>query len=85
MMMANKFVVYFTRNWYLFEFEVKGFDLLFQQQVERRTSLTPPERPDVSWDNYASADAGRAPCLSRHLIAKENAKAFKATVAMVRI
>ncbi|KAL8610585.1 Ankyrin repeat domain-containing protein 13C [Nucella lapillus] len=52
------------------------------QQVERRQSLTPPERPTVTWEEYCQSQTGRPPCLGRQLMAKENSKAFKATVAM---
>ena len=46
--------------------------------------MTPPERPPVTWEDYIQAQPGQTPCLGRQLMAKENAKAFKATVAMVR-
>ncbi|XP_025109257.1 ankyrin repeat domain-containing protein 13C-like isoform X2 [Pomacea canaliculata] len=52
------------------------------QQVERRQSLTPPEPCSVIWEEYIQAEPGRPPCLGRPLVAKESAKAFKATVAM---
>ncbi|XP_076441536.1 ankyrin repeat domain-containing protein 13C-like isoform X1 [Babylonia areolata] len=51
-------------------------------QVERRRSMTPPSRSSVTWEEYMTAPAGTPPCLARPLIAKENSKAFKATVAM---
>ncbi|XP_076441537.1 ankyrin repeat domain-containing protein 13C-like isoform X2 [Babylonia areolata] len=50
--------------------------------VERRRSMTPPSRSSVTWEEYMTAPAGTPPCLARPLIAKENSKAFKATVAM---
>lgn len=53
-----------------------------QQLARRRASLHPPPRSTVSWEEYASAAPGEAPCLGRRLIYKETRKSYKATLAM---
>ncbi|XP_033737390.1 ankyrin repeat domain-containing protein 13C-like isoform X2 [Pecten maximus] len=49
---------------------------------QRRPSLNPPERPNITWEEYMSAPAGKPPCLGRQWIPKGSSKSFKATVAM---
>nr|XP_040041078.1 ankyrin repeat domain-containing protein 13C isoform X1 [Gasterosteus aculeatus aculeatus] len=48
----------------------------------RRQSLTAPSPNTVSWEEYITADNGRAPHLGRELVCKESKKNFKATIAM---
>ena len=49
----------------------------------RRSTLTPPEPPDVTWEDYIGAEAGSAPVIARERKSKHNSKSFRATVAMV--
>lgn len=49
----------------------------------RRKSLPKPPANRYTWNQYITAEAGRAPCVGRDLQCKENSKSFKATVAMV--
>ncbi|KAJ8377828.1 hypothetical protein AAFF_G00251470 [Aldrovandia affinis] len=48
----------------------------------RRQSLTSPSPNTLSWEEYITAEHGRAPHLGRELLCKESKKNFKATVAM---
>ncbi|XP_039985059.1 ankyrin repeat domain-containing protein 13C isoform X1 [Xiphias gladius] len=48
----------------------------------RRQSLTPPSPNTISWEEYITADNGKAPHLGRELVCKESKKNFKATIAM---
>ncbi|XP_050005427.1 ankyrin repeat domain-containing protein 13C isoform X3 [Alexandromys fortis] len=48
----------------------------------RRQSLTPPPQNTITWEEYISAENGKAPHLGRELVCKESKKTFKATVAM---
>ncbi|XP_014261747.1 ankyrin repeat domain-containing protein 13C isoform X2 [Cimex lectularius] len=48
----------------------------------RRSSLTPPANPRVSWEEYINSEPGEYPTLGRKLVHKETTKAFRATVAM---
>ncbi|XP_029425719.1 ankyrin repeat domain-containing protein 13C isoform X5 [Nannospalax galili] len=48
----------------------------------RRQSLTPPPQNTITWEEYISAEHGKAPHLGRELVCKESKKTFKATVAM---
>ena len=52
-------------------------------QPARRPSLPPPERTDVSWEDYIDAPAKSAPHLGRPVQSKENTKTFKAMIATV--
>ncbi|KAG7269280.1 hypothetical protein CRUP_027275 [Coryphaenoides rupestris] len=45
----------------------------------RRPSLTPPAPNTISWEEYITADNGKAPHLGRELVCKESKKNFKAT------
>ena len=51
-------------------------------ETTRKSSLTPPSEPDLSWQNYINSSAGEPPCLGREHLCKESRKTFKATVAM---
>ncbi|XP_073752632.1 ankyrin repeat domain-containing protein 13C isoform X3 [Callorhinus ursinus] len=48
----------------------------------RRQSLTPPPQNTITWEEYISAENGKAPHLGRELVCKESKKTFKATIAM---
>ncbi|NXD10312.1 AN13C protein, partial [Nothocercus nigrocapillus] len=48
----------------------------------RRQSLTPPSPNTITWEEYISAENGKAPHLGRELVCKESKKTFKATIAM---
>ncbi|KAI1883244.1 hypothetical protein AGOR_G00243220 [Albula goreensis] len=48
----------------------------------RRQSLLAPSPNTLSWEEYITAEHGRAPHLGRELVCKESKKSFKATVAM---
>ncbi|KAL4235952.1 Ankyrin repeat domain-containing protein 13C [Mactra antiquata] len=50
------------------------------KEFERRRSITPPELPDTSWEEYISSE--QTPCIGRPQISKESIRAFKATIAM---
>lgn len=52
------------------------------KEFERRNSLSPPELPNITWEEYITAPVGHAPCIGRHTISKESNKQFKATIAM---
>ena len=51
--------------------------------VEQRSSLNKPPKPNVTWSEYISAAPGKYPCLGRPIICKTKNKRLKLTVAMV--
>jgi len=53
-------------------------------QVRRRKSLTRPQPPAATWQDYVNAPKGKPPCLGRAWKSKESTKTFKATLAMSR-
>uniref|UniRef100_A0A8C6Q494 Ankyrin repeat domain 13C n=1 Tax=Nothobranchius furzeri TaxID=105023 RepID=A0A8C6Q494_NOTFU len=72
-----------VRNKAIMESLSKGGNLIDQNfESTRRQSLTPPSPNTLSWEEYISADNGKAPHLGRELVCKENKKNFKATIAM---
>ncbi|MED6270596.1 Ankyrin repeat domain-containing protein 13C, partial [Characodon lateralis] len=71
------------RNKAIMESLSKGGNLIEQNfESTRRQSLTPPLPSTISWEEYITADNGRAPHLGRELVCKESKKNFKATIAM---
>lgn len=71
------------RNKTIMENLSKGGNLPEQNfEPVRRQSLTPPSFSTVSWEEYITAENGKAPHLGRGLVCKESKKNFKATVAM---
>ncbi|CAL8253127.1 unnamed protein product [Merluccius merluccius] len=71
------------RNKAIMESLSKGGNLIEQNfEPARRPSLTPPSPNTISWEEYITADNGKAPHLGRELVCKESKKNFKATVAM---
>ncbi|KAM9384818.1 ankyrin repeat domain-containing protein 13C-A isoform 2-T2 [Pholidichthys leucotaenia] len=71
------------RNKAIMESLSKGGNLIEQNfEPARRQSLTPPSPNTVSWEEYITADNGKAPHLGRQLVCKESKKNFKATIAM---
>ncbi|KAJ3599516.1 hypothetical protein NHX12_033475 [Muraenolepis orangiensis] len=71
------------RNKAIMESLSKGGNLVEHNfEPARRPSLTPPAPNTISWEEYITADNGRAPHLGRELVCKESKKNFKATVAM---
>ncbi|KAK5623710.1 Ankyrin repeat domain-containing protein 13C-A [Crenichthys baileyi] len=71
------------RNKAIMESLSKGGNLIEQNfEPTRRQSLTPPSPSTISWEEYITADNGRAPHLGRELVCKESKKNFKATIAM---
>ncbi|MBN3307323.1 AN13C protein, partial [Amia calva] len=71
------------RNKALMESLSKGGNLIEQNfEPVRRQSLTPPSPNTISWEEYISAENGKAPHLGRELVCKESKKNFKATIAM---
>ncbi|XP_040041079.2 ankyrin repeat domain-containing protein 13C isoform X2 [Gasterosteus aculeatus] len=71
------------RNKAIMESLSKGGNLIEQNfEPARRQSLTAPSPNTVSWEEYITADNGRAPHLGRELVCKESKKNFKATIAM---
>uniref|UniRef100_A0A3Q1ENK3 Ankyrin repeat domain 13C n=1 Tax=Acanthochromis polyacanthus TaxID=80966 RepID=A0A3Q1ENK3_9TELE len=71
------------RNKAIMESLSKGGNLIEQNfEPVRRQSLTPPAPNTISWEEYITADNGRAPHLGRELVCKESKKNFKATIAM---
>ncbi|XP_034035055.1 ankyrin repeat domain-containing protein 13C-A-like [Thalassophryne amazonica] len=71
------------RNKAIMESLSKGGNFIEQNfEPVRRPSLTPPSPNTISWEEYISADNGRAPHLGRELVCKESKKNFKATIAM---
>lgn len=71
------------RNKAIMESLSKGGSLTEQNfEPVRRQSLTPPPQNTITWEEYISAENGKAPHLGRELVCKESKKTFKATVAM---
>ncbi|KAM4896169.1 ankyrin repeat domain-containing protein 13C isoform 2-T2 [Sylvia borin] len=71
------------RNKAIMESLSKGGNLMEQNfEPVRRQSLTPPSPNTISWEEYISAESGKAPHLGRELVCKESKKTFKATIAM---
>uniref|UniRef100_A0A8C7MZ62 Ankyrin repeat domain-containing protein 13C-like n=1 Tax=Oncorhynchus kisutch TaxID=8019 RepID=A0A8C7MZ62_ONCKI len=71
------------RNKAIMESLSKGGNLVEQNyEPQRRLSLTAPDPNTISWEEYISAEHGKAPHLGRELVCKESKKNFKATVAM---
>ncbi|XP_030629664.1 ankyrin repeat domain-containing protein 13C-like [Chanos chanos] len=71
------------RNKAIMESLSKGGNLTEQNfEPMRRPSLSAPEPSSLSWEEYISAEHGKAPHLGRELVCKESKKNFKATVAM---
>ncbi|MEJ1276850.1 ankyrin repeat domain 13c [Cricetulus griseus] len=71
------------RNKAIMESLSKGGSLAEQNfEPVRRQSLTPPPQNTITWEEYISAENGKAPHLGRELVCKESKKTFKATVAM---
>ncbi|XP_029005072.1 ankyrin repeat domain-containing protein 13C-A isoform X2 [Betta splendens] len=71
------------RNKAIMESLSKGGNLIEQNfEPTRRQSLTPPSPNTISWEEYITADNGKAPHLGRELVCKESKKNFKATIAM---
>ncbi|MGH0160978.1 UNVERIFIED_CONTAM: hypothetical protein FKN15_047655 [Acipenser sinensis] len=60
--------------------EQKVYQRIHHEPV-RRQSLTQPTPNTISWEEYISAENGKAPHLGRELVCKESKKNFKATVA----
>uniref|UniRef100_A0A8C0IAB2 Ankyrin repeat domain 13C n=1 Tax=Bubo bubo TaxID=30461 RepID=A0A8C0IAB2_BUBBB len=71
------------RNKAIMESLSKGGNLMEQNfEPVRRQSLTPPSPNTITWEEYISAENGKAPHLGRELVCKESKKTFKATIAM---
>ncbi|KAM4871731.1 ankyrin repeat domain-containing protein 13C [Thomomys bottae] len=71
------------RNKAIMESLSKGGSLIEQNfEPVRRQSLTPPPQNTITWEEYISAENGKAPHLGRELLCKESRKTFKATIAM---
>uniref|UniRef100_A0A673JP06 Ankyrin repeat domain-containing protein 13C-like n=1 Tax=Sinocyclocheilus rhinocerous TaxID=307959 RepID=A0A673JP06_9TELE len=72
------------RNKAIMESFSKGGGSIIEQSFEpvRRQSLTAPSPNTISWEEYITAETGKAPHLGRELVCKESKKNFKATVAM---
>ncbi|KAJ7401493.1 ankyrin repeat domain-containing protein 13C-like protein [Pitangus sulphuratus] len=71
------------RNKAIMESLSKGGNLMEQNfEPVRRQSLTPPSPNTITWEEYISAESGKAPHLGRELVCKESKKTFKATIAM---
>uniref|UniRef100_A0A3Q3W590 Ankyrin repeat domain-containing protein n=1 Tax=Mola mola TaxID=94237 RepID=A0A3Q3W590_MOLML len=68
------------RNKAIMESLSKGGNLI--ESTNMRPSLTPPSPSTISWEEYVTADNGKAPHLGRELVCKESKKNFKATIAM---
>ncbi|XP_073845093.1 ankyrin repeat domain-containing protein 13C [Musca autumnalis] len=51
-------------------------------EVVRRSSLPPPPKPSISWEQYINAETGKCPQLGRPPVHKQSNKSLKATVAM---
>nr|KAF6503845.1 ankyrin repeat domain 13C [Rousettus aegyptiacus] len=61
--------------------EQKVYQRIHHEPI-RRQSLTPPPQNTITWEEYISAENGKAPHLGRELVCKESKKTFKATIAM---
>ncbi|RXN23006.1 ankyrin repeat domain-containing 13C [Labeo rohita] len=71
------------RNKAIMESFSKGGNIIEQNfEPVRRQSLTAPSPNTISWEEYITAETGKAPHLGRELVCKESKKNFKATVAM---
>ncbi|XP_073935869.1 ankyrin repeat domain-containing protein 13C isoform X2 [Castor canadensis] len=71
------------RNKAIVESLSKGGNIMEQNfEPVRRQSLTPPPQNTITWEEYISAENGKAPHLGRELVCKESKKTFKATIAM---
>ncbi|XP_075168776.1 ankyrin repeat domain-containing protein 13C [Haematobia irritans] len=53
-------------------------------EITRRSSLPPPPKPSISWEQYINAETGKCPLLGRTPIHKQSNKSLKATVAMCK-
>ncbi|KAM7342078.1 ankyrin repeat domain-containing protein 13C [Cochliomyia hominivorax] len=51
-------------------------------EITRRSSLPPPPKPSITWEQYINADTGNCPPLGRTPVHKQSNKSLKATVAM---
>lgn len=51
-------------------------------EIVRRSSLPPPPKPSISWEQYINAETGKCPLLGRPPVHKQSNKSLKATVAM---
>ncbi|TMW52930.1 hypothetical protein DOY81_001963 [Sarcophaga bullata] len=51
-------------------------------EITRRSSLPPPPRPSITWEQYINAETGKCPPLGRAPVHKQSNKSLKATVAM---
>lgn len=51
-------------------------------ETTRRSSLNPPPKTDMSWDEYLLYDTERLPPIGRPMVLKEDKKTVKAHVAM---
>nr|XP_037288194.1 ankyrin repeat domain-containing protein 13C-like [Rhipicephalus microplus] len=56
--------------------------VLENSEPQRRKSLPPPSRRDVTFEEYISATPGNPPILGRQPVCKTTTKVFKATLAM---
>lgn len=74
------------KNKALMESFTKGSNLqgVDNEMPVRRSSLSPPPDKAVTWEQYINSEINSYPRLGRDLVYKESAKAFKATIAMVR-
>lgn len=70
---------------YGMEFDLESYRNMLQDEYQRRESLDPPEKRDVTWTQYIEAEPGQPPCLGREKVSKASSKGFKATLAMVII
>ncbi|XP_078263480.1 ankyrin repeat domain-containing protein 13C isoform X2 [Rhinoraja longicauda] len=71
------------RNKAIMESLSKGGNLMEQSfEPVRRQSLSAPPANTITWEEYISAESGKAPHLGRELVCKESKKIFKATIAM---
>lgn len=61
--------------------EIEDVQLNFLD-VEFRPNLPPPDKPNVTWNEYINSTEGNWPCLGRKQRNKENKKEFKAQLAM---
>uniref|UniRef100_A0A0N5AX81 ANK_REP_REGION domain-containing protein n=1 Tax=Syphacia muris TaxID=451379 RepID=A0A0N5AX81_9BILA len=50
--------------------------------TSHRSSLDPPEKPKITWDEYINSTPKEAPHLGRPLTQKQSSKAFNAFIAM---
>lgn len=51
-------------------------------EISRRSSLPPPPKPSITWEQYINAETGNCPPLGRTPVHKHSNKSLKATVAM---